>query len=235
VPSAQQLYSSSTANGLSPGELGRIAFFMVNDKYFFAINQKKDAEYLVLKYHYSKRIPVNIILIGSLHKAGGLFGDCGEIIAACFFSIPQAKWSESVIELIRLVRIDNIKLQLSGLISKCCKILKSKGHDLIISYADETQEHKGYIYQACSWKYHGKKISNDGLIIDNIFVPGRSCNAIYGTRSANKLKKQYPQLKIVSHYDKGKHLYWKALNKNGVKKAERLKLKNRKYPKGITK
>ncbi len=196
-------------------------------------NRYDEACDLVMKYHYSRRIPTNIIHIGSIHEDGGLFGDQGEIMAACFFSIPQAKWKYPLLELIRLVRRDDVDVYLSSLVSKTVKSLKKNGHDLLISFADSQQGHEGYIYQACSWNYHGKRDpQNDGLIINGKFIPGRSCNAAYGTRSAEKLREAHPDWQIEKHFDEGKHLYWKSLGKSGEKKANELGLMKKTYPKG---
>jgi len=198
----------------------------------FHSNQVDEAVGLVKKFHYSHRAPGSIMFVGSFHLDGGLFGDFGECVAAAFFSIPPIRWSEDVVELSRLVRVDNLKVSLSRLISLCCKWLKANGYDLLISFADSTQGHHGGIYQAASWMYHGKRNrAMDGLIVEGEFIPGRTCNRMFGTRSPSKLKDQHPEWKIEPHFDIGKHLYWRALNKDGKRKARRLELKNVAYPK----
>ena len=190
-----------------------------------------EAENLVKKYHYSKRTPGSVVFIGSFHMAGGLFGDQGEMVAAAFFSSPPTRWSEPVIELTRLVRKDGIRVPLTRLISLSLQHLKRQGYDLIVSFADRTQGHEGYVYRAASWKYHGcRERACDGILIDGAFTPGRTCNALYGTRSPDKLKLILPHKKIEPHFDEGKHLYWKELNKKGLKKAGRLMIDAKPYP-----
>jgi hypothetical protein len=196
----------------------------------FLCGMNEDAIELVKRFHYSHRAPSNIQFIGSLHREGGLFGDCGECVAAAFFCIPPTRWKEPVLELARLVRTDNYKPPLAFLISMCCKKLRQHGHDLLVSFADNTQGHKGYVYRASNWNYHGKRARNmDGLVINGEFVPGRTCNSIYTTRSPSKLKAMKPDWDIQPHYDKGKFLYWKALGKRGEKKAKRLGLEKNKW------
>lgn len=191
----------------------------------FCGGQENEAIALVKEYHYSHRAPGSISFVGTFHLAGGLFGDQGECVAACFFSTPPTRWSEPVLELTRLVRKDGIRVPLSRLVGLSCKHLKKQGHDLLVSFADSTQGHEGYIYRACSWNYHGKRNrACDGLIVDGEFIPGRTCVAKFGTRSASKLKEIKPAAKIEQHFDEGKHLYWRALNKAGEQKAERLAL-----------
>jgi len=206
------------------------------NQFNFAVNQRDEACKLVIQYHYSHRVPSNIQLVGTWHEDGGLFGDSGECVAACFFSIPPTRWKEEVWELSRLVRKEDVRCSLTGLISKTCKWIKSKGlMDLLVSFADNTQGHHGGIYQASSWNYAGlRKAGVDGLLINGVFRPGRSCNSDYGTRSPSKLSEMKPHWDIKPHYDMGKYLYWKALNIHGERKARRLGLDSIQYAKPQT-
>lgn len=191
-----------------------------------------DACELVLKYHYSRRVPSNVQCVGTWHEDGGLFGDAGNAVAACFLSIPPTRWSEDVWELSRLVRTDAAKIQITGLIAETARFAASKGMDLLVSFADATQGHHGGVYQAASWKYSGQRNSAcDGVVMDGAFIPGRSCNSKWGTRSPTKLAEMFPGKAIQPHYDAGKHLYWRALSKSGRKKAERIGLFDLAYPK----
>ena len=156
----------------------------------FRVGDVVAATGLVETFHYSHRMAGNIQLVGTWHESGGLFGDYGPAIAAVVFSIPPTRWSEPVWELSRLVRRDDAKITLSSLISQTVSFMKrSRPCDLLVSFADNTQGHHGGIYQACSWNYAGKRDrSVDGCIIEGTFVPGRSLNSRYGTRSPEKLK-----------------------------------------------
>ena len=194
----------------------------------FRSNQWDDAATMVERHHYSVRVPSNVQFVGSLHRNGGLFGDAGEIVAAAFFSIPPTRWSEHVIELSRLVRA-NEQVNLSSLIAQSLDHLRRRGERLIVSFADRTQGHFGGVYQACSWNYAGcRERRMDGVIVDGQFVPGRSANSRWGTRSPSRLA----DLGITAqpHYDEGKHLYWKPLGVSGKTRAKRLGLKSLPYP-----
>ena len=160
-----------------------------------------------------------------MREDGGLFGEHGDIVAACLFSIPPTRWSEPILELSRLVRRDDTIISLTGLISRAVKFMAARGVDLIVSFADRTQGHHGGIYQAASWNYAGcRERRMDGVNINGVFWPGRSLNNRYGTQSPEKLRARLPDRDIEPHYDEGKHLYWKALNKIGKRKADRLGL-----------
>ena len=113
---------------------------------------------------------------------------------------------------------------LSGLISATVRLCRRRGHDLLVSFADSTHGHHGGIYQAASWNYAGKRDKTvDGCIINGVFIAGRSCNSRWGTRSPVKLAVKL-RTRVIPHYDEGKHLYWKPLNRKGREKARRLKI-----------
>jgi hypothetical protein len=197
----------------------------------FHVGRIDDARDLVMRHHYSRRIPSNVQFVGTMHEAGGLFGDFGRPIAACFFSIPGARWSEDVLELTRLVRTEDATPKLTGLIAYCCAELGRRGADLLVSFADRTHGHHGGIYQAASWSYAGCRDRRmDGVVVDGTFIPGRSANSRWGTQSPSKLTAQIGR-EVVGHYDEGKHLYFKTLGARGRAKASRLGLKSLPYPK----
>jgi len=198
-----------------------------------SFGQLDAAKALVMKYHYSHRWPSVIEACGTLHQPGGLFGNLGEAVAACVFGIPPTRWSEAVLELERLVRRDDVSVPLTGLISATCEDVRRRGtFDLLVSYADWTQGHHGGIYQAASWNYDGQRErAQDGLVVNGKFVPGRMCFNLWGTRSPNQLRHEHRRWDIQPHYDEGKHLYWRALSRHGMKKATRLGLRCSPYPK----
>ena len=182
-----------------------------------------EADQLVRRFHYSARWPSNVQMVATGHADGGLFGDDGECLAALTFSIPPTRWSEPVWELSRLVRREGAEINLTALIAFACKVARAQGADLLVSFADWTQGHHGGIYQAASWNFAGKRDrAMDGVMIGGAFVPGRSCNSAFGTRSPARLAVQ--GIDALPHYDEGKALYWRALNRVGKAKAARLEL-----------
>jgi hypothetical protein len=202
------------------------------DSYFIKTGTIEEVEPLVKKFHYSHRLPGNIqvILIGC--QAGGLFGDAGKNIAGIIFTIPPTRWSETVWELSRLVRVDCVNINLTQLISKAVKYLKQLNRiDLLVSFADATMNHHGGIYQAASWNYDGQRErAMDGVVINDKFYAGRSCNSRWGTRSPTKLSGLL-KCEVLPHFDEGKHLYWLPLKHSGELKAAKLGLKRVAYPK----
>lgn len=199
----------------------------------FAANAAADADSLVRRFHYSNRPPGQPQLIGSWHLPDGLLGLPGTCIAACYFCNPPTRWSEEVIELSRLVRDESHKPSLTQLIRLTIAKLP-KHFDLAVSFADSTQGHVGYVYQAANWNYGGKRErAMDGVVIEGKFYPGRTCNSTWGTRSPEKLS-AILRVPVEPHYDEGKHIYWHAMRRSGIEKAQRLGLSKLPYPKADT-
>jgi len=130
---------------------------MVKTKYKIkSIDTEQSKEWL-LKKHYAKRMC-------SISYCFGLFDITNTLIGVCTFGSPASRSlcigvcgvqnSNKVFELNRLCVNDGLERNvLSYFVSSCLKLLPN---DLIIvSYADTSQGHNGYIYQATNWIYTG--------------------------------------------------------------------------------
>lgn len=188
-----------------------------------------DCEPLIKKFHYSHRVPSAV----KLCYAEMIVGPPRKVLACCTFSIATGRWEEELWELTRLVCVPTYTQPLTRLISKALgHIRQHRLMDLLVSFADAQEDHHGGIYQACSWVYDGMRGDRlDGFNIDGEFVPARTCNALYGTSSEVELPKKLKGKTVEPHYDSGKHCYWKALSKEGMRKALRMGLKSQPYPK----
>jgi hypothetical protein len=116
---------------------------------------RSDCERLVLGVHYAGRWP-------SISHAFGLFKD--GVLAGCVTygtpassslrnGIAGADFAGEVLELNRLVLDHNIKNDASRLVSGSLRLLE--GNHIVISFADISQGHRGVVYQACNFTYHG--------------------------------------------------------------------------------
>lgn len=116
---------------------------------------RSDCEPFVIGIHYANRWP-------SISFAYGLFDD-NELIGVCCYGTPSSaplrngiagsELSKCVLELNRLCLKYNRKNEASFLVSKSLKILPR--NRIVISFADIDQGHKGTVYQACNFTYHG--------------------------------------------------------------------------------
>ena len=115
----------------------------------------RDTKHMILNVHYAKRMP-------SISYAFGLFKNA-KLLGVCTFGSPASpflcqgicgkKFKKNVIELNRLVLLENKKNQASYLISQSLKLLPKP--KVIVSYADEKQHHVGTVYQATNFMFTG--------------------------------------------------------------------------------
>lgn len=197
----------------------------------FRVLSPKVIDDLVLTHHYSQRLPSAVTLVyGDID-----YGPPRVVHACAMFSMATGRWPEPLWELTRLVRLPDYSLPLTKLIAKALgHVRENKLVDLIVSFADFEEDHHGGIYQASSWLYDGMRSDRlDGFNIDGVFVPARTCNAVYGTSSETDLPSLLSKdgKTCEPHYDQGKHCYWKAISKEGMRKALRLGLQSKAYPK----
>ncbi len=114
----------------------------------------KEAKELVIKYHYSEKLPPSSYYFGLFCKK--------ELVGVCTFALPTSPHyrtmlnidkGQTILELNRLALKYNIKNEASLLISRCLKTFDK--NTIIISYADTEKLHDGIIYQAANFKYYG--------------------------------------------------------------------------------
>jgi hypothetical protein len=106
--------------------------------------------------HYAGRKPNISVAFGWLIE--------GELVAVCTFGKPASnflcesicgeKFADSVYELNRLCRVDNLEYPLSMFVARCLNALKNKDW-IIVSYSDTAMNHHGYIYQSLNFIYTG--------------------------------------------------------------------------------
>ena len=116
---------------------------------------RMDCAPYILGIHYAKRFP-------SVSYAFALYRD-GVIVGVVTYGTPASsplrkgiagkENSHHVLELNRLCLRDNLKNEASQLIAGSIKMLPAR--KIIISFADTEQGHRGIVYQACNFTYHG--------------------------------------------------------------------------------
>tara|TARA_B100000700_G_C15060208_1_gene865261 strand:- start:6708 stop:7427 length:720 start_codon:yes stop_codon:yes gene_type:complete len=218
--------------------------FMIKNYSVKSIKNKECKDWFLNK-HYAKRLP-------SISFAYGLYIDsCLE--GVCSFGRPMSftlikgalngLYRNSFLELNRLVVNEGLKKNtLSFFISQCFKQLPKPL--VIVSYADTSQNHHGYIYQATNWIYTG--LSNkftDYAVRGLEHMHHSSIEDSVGRYDKNKnidkhtlLKEKYGD-KLYLKERPRKHRYFYFL---GTKKQKKDMLKNLTYkictyPKGDNK
>ena len=163
---------------------------------------------------------------------GGFFGDTGEPFAAAIYGIPVNRhWPKDSVELQRLVRRDDVDIQLSQFVAWSLRWLKlNADYSFALSYADTGQGHHGGIYQATNWVFVGSRDSaHIGFNTPGGFIHGRSCNSRFGTRSIDKIAIIKPDW--VPVYGRPKHLYIYPLKQRLNKILQRMGWESLPYPK----
>lgn len=210
------------------------------------IGNYSDACRLVYEYHYSHNMPTSLCMVLNV-----LAYENGIPFASCSFGYGVGRWGNNggqdarggvqLLELVRLVKSPNSpSFHLSSLVSYgISRIKETRKHDLVISYADPTQDHHGGIYQACSWLYHGVtstpklKVTVDGREYNTRTLGhlARNAKLMHVLPRETRWAMLFPNKKITIEKQPCKHIYWKPLNRRGRKTGAELGLCDRPYPK----
>lgn len=200
----------------------------------------QDCKEWFLKKHYLKRLP-------SISFCFGLYDDIN-LIGVCSFgnavpltmkrSICGENYEHLVYELNRLIVIDNhVKNMTSYFVSQCLKKLPQPL--IIVSYADKSQGHNGYIYQATNfiylglshtqkdWKIKGKENKHSRTLMDEFAF----------TKNRIELLKEKYGDRLYQVQREPKHRYVYFLGNKYFKKEimKHLKYTPQNYPKGTNK
>ena len=117
--------------------------------------QPKETYQWLLEKHYAKRIPQIMHSFG-LYTNGALKGVVTYGIPASpalCMGICGKEYSDKVLELNRLCLMENNKNESSFLVSHSIQLLPKP--TIVVSYADTSQGHVGYVYQATNFLYTG--------------------------------------------------------------------------------
>jgi len=189
--------------------------------YEVTIINRNIAKNLIEKNHYTHKL-------SSCRYPLGLILD-NRIVGVCIYGYPvgrltaqsiSPKISENqVLELTRLwVEDTEGKNTESFFIGQTFKWLRKfdKNIEVLISYADPTQKHCGYIYQATNWLYQGTKTRLvDGFYheINGEILHPRTCFSKYGTNKPDELLKIDPNSKRTELERKHRYIYILESNK----------------------
>ena len=216
-----------------------------NDYTVQAIESSQTYEWFLYK-HYAKRIP-------NISYSFGLYDRNKFLKGVCSFAKPMShtlvqgalggKFTDTFLELNRLVVNDNLKKNtLSFFVSQSLMLLPKP--QVVVSYADSSQHHHGYIYQATNWIYTGLSSKFTDYAVKGLeHMHHSSIEDSVGRYDKDKgidkhqlLKKKYGDLLYKKERPR-KHRYFYVLgNKKQRKEMIRnLAYKVKPYPKGDNK
>ena len=193
----------------------------IKDIYFVQPIKKEEAREWLLRKHYAHKIP-------PICYAYGLYGP--QLIGVCTFGMPPTPTFNTMfypydcLELNRLVlNDDHGKNATSFFVSHALKLLPCRPL-VVVSYADATHNHIGYVYQCTNWIYTGETKSRQDAILKGT---ARHPRHAYDKKNTEK---EYVKRSI-------KHRYFYFLGSKKQRKEMLLKLPFDvlPYPKGNSK
>ena len=199
--------------------------------------EKEMADRFILTYHYTQhQNPVTVYSYGVIHE--------GELVSALTYAIspnynlnricdPSLDGKYKTIELNRMVSIGTSEYPLSKFVSITLRDLMRHGNYIVVSYADSSVGHQGYIYQACNFIYTGTtKGSWQWHDSQNPKRHGRKVCAPDNATELAKGKKTAGDSKVWSG-EKHRYIYLCVGNKALRRKiSQTLKFETLPYPKG---
>lgn len=192
---------------------------------------------MVETYHYAHRVPSIVVAVGMF--VDGTLAGCicyGTPATANQRRLCGEEYTERMLELNRLFIFDWAgRNSESWLIGQSFKYLERhhSQYTVLLSYADEGQNHKGLIYRATNWLYTGiVKESNVGAIINGTEYHNQTIVDMLGTRSVSAIKDFDTQAIIIDGTPKHRYVYFLGNKRQRRALRQALKWPILPYPKG---
>ena len=192
----------------------------------------KDTYKWLLEKHYAKRIP-------NITNSFGLFNN-NILIGVVTYGIPASpslckgicgeNYAKYVIELNRLCLQNNNKNESSILVGRSLKLLPKP--KIVVSYADTSQGHIGYVYQATNFIYTGLSDKRTEWRIKNSNKHSKTISEQY---SLEERKNNPDKFEVVDRPRKHRYIFFVANKKDKKIFMNNLKYKISQYPKGTSK
>lgn len=199
----------------------------------------------LLHKHYAHRIQ-------SISYSFGCYDEKGVLQAVCSFGRPiahslvknvlQGEYQDNIMELNRLCANEGLPRNvLSFFVGKCLKMLPQPM--LVVSYADTSHNHHGYIYQATIWLYSGLSVPfKDAMVrgMEHLHhssvadLVGRCENLPKGVSQVALMKEKFGEENVYYMERPRKHRYFYFVgNKRQIRNMRKLfTYKQFPYPKG---
>jgi hypothetical protein len=196
---------------------------------------REDCRPFIIDIHYAKRYP-------SVSFAYGLFRN-KELVGVITYGKPFSptlregiageEYIPHVLELNRLVLKDNLKNEASRLIAASIKMLPKP--QIIISFADPSHGHVGWVYQATNFRYYGlSAIRTDWAIRGDEHRHGTSVGDEFRGQPnrVELLKEKYGDaFYLKPRPRKHRYIYLHGSRKWVAKVLKDIKYTEKKYPK----
>lgn len=205
--------------------------------YYVRPVKRNECEEYILDIHYAGRWP-------SISYAYGLLLDgvlCGIVTYGTPPSAPLRKgicgeeFSDYVLELNRLCLKHNRPNEASMLVGRS---LQKLPNSVVISFADQAQDHTGYVYQACNFNYVGLSAKRTDWKVKGMDDKhGQTiADEFRGfSNRADKMREKYgDDFYLEERSRKHRYVYFTGDKRFRRKAKKALKYKIKKYPKDTT-
>jgi hypothetical protein len=188
----------------------------------------------LLQKHYAKRIPQIMYAFG-LYEESTLVGVVTYGIPASpslCMGICGKEWSDKVLELNRLCLQDNTKNQSSFLVSNSIKLLPKP--TIVVSYADTSQGHVGYVYQATNFLYTGLSANRVDWTVKGL--EHKHSKTLSDGMTLESIKEKYgDDFYYAERSRKHRYIYFHGTKQQKKLLKSLLKYNTEPYPKGDSK
>lgn len=201
----------------------------LKDRYLIKPIDSKTALNLVVENHYlHRKCPASFCF--------GLFED-EKLIGTVIYGTPSSaplrrgvcgdEEKDNVIELTRLWIKDNTPPNVESYLVG--NTLRKVNKEIIVSFADPTQNHVGLIYQATNFYYTGLSAKRTNWVIDGI---NKHCQTIADKHTSAELKQIYgDKFRLEPRPQKHRYIFFNCNTKRKIKLLGKLKYPLLPYPK----
>jgi len=206
----------------------------MKQKYSIKSIKSRECNEWFLKKHYAKRIP-NIMFCFGLYNTDKI------LQGVISFGLPASKplvlgafkgqYQKDFLELNRLCVEENLeKNSLSFFVSQSLKLLPKP--KVIVSYADTSQGHNGYIYQATNWIYTGLSDKHKEW---RMYGSNLHSKNVCKNFTLQERKKNSDKFYMVDRPRKHRYFYFLGTRKERQEMKDSLSYAVKSYPKGDNK
>ena len=193
----------------------------------------KLAAAMIIKHHYSHRMPISTMLNFGIYYLNRLVGVIifNQGNSPSYHTLFKSSTANKNMELIRLWTQDGLPCGvITRAISVCLKKIKQNNPllEFIVSFADEgLAHHYGTIYQASNFYYVGCTVGKEkDVYINGKKYHSRGIGATFGVSKKSELEKKYKVEYVIRENKKHKYIY--PLNNLIRKELEQM---SKPYPK----
>ena len=186
---------------------------------------------LVIKKHYlHRKAPCSYSF--------GLFDSCGEIVGCIIYGKPASNplckgvcgedESANVGELTRLWLSDDLPKNCESYLIG--NTLKKQGFEIVVSFADSSQDHIGFVYQATNWIYTGLSTKRTETYVEGL--EKLHCRTVWRNYTKKELKEKYgDRVKTKERSRKHRYIYFNCDKRRKKELVSKLRYNISQYPK----